>query len=136
MADPESLRAIYAALLAAFPSRHALAQMLLLQLGRNLNVIAAENADLGETVYQVITWANAENRLPELLQGAAAANPTNAAVQALVAALPPRPPSTIARARTALLPPNPPEPWMPRPESPDLKAALLSGDPTFLAAEG
>lgn len=68
------------ALLSAFPSQLALAQMVSFELNQNLNVIAGGN-NLSEVVFTLMQWAEAHGKLDELVIGARYANPGNVALR-------------------------------------------------------
>jgi len=83
MADPLLLQAFAAALLAAFPARADLARAVQFHLGQNLNALAPEAAGLADTVFALLTWAQAQDKLPDLLTAALKDNPTSLPLQAL-----------------------------------------------------
>ncbi|HMA34003.1 MAG TPA: effector-associated domain EAD1-containing protein, partial [Chloroflexia bacterium] len=108
------------ALCAAFPSRDALAQMVRFGLNANLATIS-QGADLQQDAFALITWADAQDRVGELVAAARAANPTNLALQALAAPW---------GSGATFLPPPLPETFVARPaQYVELKAALLAADP-------
>lgn len=80
------LAALQTALLAAYPQRSALAQMLRFQLDVSLNQIAG-NDNLQTVVYAVLEWAVSAGRTAELFAAARTGNPGNPALQALPAEL-------------------------------------------------
>jgi hypothetical protein len=65
------------ALLSAFPTRSALAQMVRVGLDENLEAIAAEK-NLSVAVFELIGWAEAQGRIRELIAAARQANQGNA----------------------------------------------------------
>ena len=84
------------ALLSAYPSRSALARMVRFGLDENLDTITG-NGSLSETVFELITWAEAQGRLEALLAAARTENPGNALLQKVAgwlmpAAVAPNPP--------------------------------------------
>ncbi len=68
-----------AALLAAFPTRSDLAQMVRLQLNKNLDALTL-GGDLQEIVFNVIQKAEAQGWIAELISAAHASNPGNPAL--------------------------------------------------------
>lgn len=70
------------ALLSAFPTRSALAEMLRLRLNVVLDHVAGEQ-NLAAAVLQVIEWAEAQGRTRALIAAARRANPGNPALQAI-----------------------------------------------------
>ena len=64
------------ALLSAFPRKIELAQMLSFELNRNLDEIAT-GENHSDAVFQVITWAEAQGKLQELIDAASECNPGN-----------------------------------------------------------
>jgi hypothetical protein len=72
------------ALLSAFPSRSALAQMLRFGLDRNLDEIAGQGP-LRDTVFELVQHAEAQGFLPALFDAALAAAPGNPDLRALAA---------------------------------------------------
>src|SRR4051812_6049275 len=84
MSDSIELRQLHEALVDAFPSQAALAQMLLLELGVNLDAVAL-GANLEEVVYRLLVWAQARGRFDDLVLAAARANPTNPKLQDVLA---------------------------------------------------
>ncbi len=77
---------LHDALLSAYPTHGALAQMVRFVLDENLNVIAG-SGNLSETTFNLITWAEAHGCLPGLLAGAQAQNPDNAELTQVVMAI-------------------------------------------------
>src|SRR5690349_3206341 len=69
-------RQLLAALRAAFPNEGDLAQMVSLGLDEHLPDIAG-GATLTDKTYNLISWAEAHGRLPELLIAATDENPSN-----------------------------------------------------------
>lgn len=86
------------ALVAAFPRRDDLAQMVRKQLDTNLNAIVSEAADLQTSACELIKWAESRGRLDDLLRGASFENPGCPALLAFMQSLgldtdaPPTPP--------------------------------------------
>ena len=76
-----TLKRFHEALLAAFPTRNDLAQMVRVGLDENLEAIAAPE-NLRITVFQLLGWAEAQGRLPALISGARRENPGNPALRA------------------------------------------------------
>lgn len=72
------------ALLAAFPTDNVLAQMVRFGLKENLSHIA-QGENLQEVVFELITWAEAQGRLTELVIAASQFNPGNAHLKSLAA---------------------------------------------------
>lgn len=89
------------ALLSAFPSRAALRQLMRVQFDLVLENVADGSND-SEVVFQLITWAESQGRLEELLSKARQENPGNPKLKAFAAevlepaALPVPPPATAA----------------------------------------
>jgi hypothetical protein len=75
-----TLKRLQEALLAGFPTRSALAQMVRVGLDENLEAIAAPE-DLRATVFQLLTWAESRGQIPGLLAAARRENPGNAALR-------------------------------------------------------
>ena len=71
------------ALLSAFPSDALLKQMVLFQLDENLDAIAG-GGNATEKVFNLISWAVAQGRIEELINGAALANTGNVFLQSFV----------------------------------------------------
>lgn len=69
------------ALLSAFPTRSALAQMVRIALEENLDAIVAEK-NLSAVVFELIGWAEAQGRLDELVAAARYANQGNVELRA------------------------------------------------------
>jgi Effector-associated domain 1/TIR domain len=69
------------ALVAAFPTWDALAQMVRFGLGENLDALVAQRG-LGNAVFELITWAEARGSLTALLDAALAANAGNPRLRA------------------------------------------------------
>ena len=72
----KQLEALQEALLSAFPSYPALEMLLRFELNARLGNIASPGP-LTQVVYAIITWAEAEGRLEELIAGARSRNPGN-----------------------------------------------------------
>jgi V8-like Glu-specific endopeptidase len=70
------------ALIAAFYKKANLAQMVRFSLNENLDVIAG-GADLGEIAFNLAQWAEAHERIEELLIGAREQNPGNGKLKAI-----------------------------------------------------
>jgi Effector-associated domain 1 len=70
------------ALLAAFPTRSALAQMARVGLDENLDAIAATE-NLSVAIFELIRWAEAQGQLDKLIAAARRANPGNLMLRAL-----------------------------------------------------
>src|SRR4051794_14461565 len=94
---PAQRRALYTALLAAFPAPGDLARLTRLRLDLNLAEIAEPTA-LRDEVTALIEWAEAQGQVRELITAALADNPGNpqlrdvaASVGVAVPALPPIP---------------------------------------------
>lgn len=102
--DGKATEQLQNALLAAFPTRSALASMVRFQLDENLDALASPGS-LKTTVFELVAWAESQGRVAELVEGARAANPGNPALRAFAAAYPaPAPPVTPSRVpgRTSL----------------------------------
>jgi hypothetical protein len=82
----EQRAAFTRALLAAFPSRDKLQQMVSYGLNENIAHLTTA-ADLQQTVFELISWAEATNRTSALLHAALTANPTNTDLHKLTAQL-------------------------------------------------
>lgn len=80
------LAALQAALLAAYPQRSALEQMVRFQLNVPLNQIAG-NGNLQTVIYEVLEWAVSVGRTAELFAAAQKGNPGNPVLKALPAEL-------------------------------------------------
>lgn len=78
----ERIKELNEALLDAFPSWTALSQMVMDTLGENLNAIAAPSG-LRETIFTLVTWANAAGKIDALLDGACKEQPGNYKLSAL-----------------------------------------------------
>jgi hypothetical protein len=72
------------ALINAFPTRGALAQMLRFRLDRSLDEIAGPG-NLRDTVFEVVTHAEAHGIVPALFDAAQAAAPLNPEILAIAA---------------------------------------------------
>jgi hypothetical protein len=70
------------ALIDAFPDKSSLERMLSFRLNKNLNSIAGGN-NLGEIVFQLITTAESQGWLPDLVRAARKSNPGNPRLLAL-----------------------------------------------------
>ncbi len=73
---PDELKAIHEALQQAFPTRPALARFVHFHLGSNLEAIASPGG-LSQTVFELLTWAESQGRIEELIAKAREANPGN-----------------------------------------------------------
>lgn len=104
--DAKQSRQVYDALLSAFRSRSSLAMMLLHRLGWKLDEIASE-ANLANTLFEVIAYAERRDLVNELLAAAQAENPNNPQLQAAssLAVLAP-PASATTSATTSATPLN------------------------------
>jgi hypothetical protein len=80
--DGPAMKELRDALLDAFPTRDALAQMVRFGLGENLENITG-NGPLSAAVFELIKWAEAHGRTDELVRAALAANPGNPALLAV-----------------------------------------------------
>jgi hypothetical protein len=69
-------KALCDALLAAFPTPHALARLTAHRLGVNLSAVVSDGP-LTDRVFDLVEWAGAQGRLGELVQAARAENPGN-----------------------------------------------------------
>jgi hypothetical protein len=79
--DARDLQSLYRALLAAFPDPGALERML--RFGMDVNLAEIASGNLGNQVYAVIKFAEAQGRVDQLLQAALAAVPGNADLRAV-----------------------------------------------------
>jgi len=70
------LQQLQQAMMSAFPTRAALEQFALFQLGENLNAIAGGDT-LGDLVFSFMRWTVATGRIEEVIREAQAANPGN-----------------------------------------------------------
>src|SRR5262249_47182053 len=75
--SPAQLQLTRKAFLDAFRKRGDL-EMLVGDIGENLNAIAAETVGLETVVFELVRWAETRGRLRELLVAATAARPKNA----------------------------------------------------------
>lgn len=75
--NQDCIAELHAALLAAFPNRDGLAQMVAYGLGENINEIAAENQALDDTIFALIAWAQAQGRVQDLVEASVFHNPGN-----------------------------------------------------------
>jgi len=73
------------ALLCAFPTRTALAQMVRNGLGKNLATIS-DGSNLAQVVFELVEWAIAQQQLDDLLTAARATNPDNTALHSFATA--------------------------------------------------
>lgn len=96
--DGKATEQLQSALLAAFPTRSALAIMVRFQLDENLDALASPGS-LKTTVFELITWAESQGRVADLVEGARAANPGNPALRAFAATYPPPAPPPMAPSR-------------------------------------
>src|SRR5690349_6898565 len=74
---PEQRQQLHHAFLRAFPTRPQLTQMVAFGLGENLAAIVAENANLEDTIFQLIAWAEDRRQLAAMMDAARIANPQN-----------------------------------------------------------
>ncbi len=89
---PAHRHQLQAALLAAFPTRAARAQLVAYALDQSLAAIAGEGP-LTEVVFRLLEWATAHDQIRALVEGALRANPTNPTLQAFAATLDQPPPA-------------------------------------------
>src|SRR5580704_10153687 len=75
-----TVKRLQEAMLAAFPTRSTLAELVRVGLDENLEAIAAPE-NLRATVFQLLGWAEAQGRTPALLAAARRENPGNAALR-------------------------------------------------------
>lgn len=75
-------RELHTTLLRAFPTRAALEPVVSFGLNQSLESITTAE-DLSSMILKLLTWAEARDLLPKLLQSALQENPTNGALQAL-----------------------------------------------------
>ena len=88
---------LYQALLAAFPSPAALARLVQFRLAQNLDVIAGGD-NLGDRVFDLMRWAEANGRLDDLIAGARNENPGNSVLRAVaeeIGLAPASPPAAV-----------------------------------------
>ena len=71
----QSLQRLRSVVLDAFPERTDLEQQLWFQLGVRLDEIAADSANLTETVFELLQWAEAHGRTDDLLRALVEARP-------------------------------------------------------------
>jgi hypothetical protein len=81
--DKTFRRQVHGALIAAFPTESAFRQMVHLEMGENLDLIAPRG-NLPSMVLSVLRWAEARGRVKELIAAAFEANPGNPDLAALV----------------------------------------------------
>jgi hypothetical protein len=87
VADPRSklpgaeVQRLHDALLAAFPTRSALAKMVRIGLDANLEAFASQE-NLSVAIMDLIRWVEAEERLDDLIAAARRTNPDNPALRA------------------------------------------------------
>ncbi|MEO5729428.1 MAG: effector-associated domain EAD1-containing protein, partial [Byssovorax sp.] len=96
--DGKVTEQLQSALLAAFPTRSALTIMVRFQLGENLDALASPGS-LKTTVFELITWAESQGRVADLVEGARTANPGNPALRAFAAAYSPPASPSVAPSR-------------------------------------
>ncbi len=82
LTGPE-LEELAKALLSAFPTRSALAQMLRFRLDKNLDALTAERSNLSTTVFELLTTAEAQGWVPQLFEAAIAHVPGSPALRAI-----------------------------------------------------
>lgn len=97
---------IYVVLLAAFPKTGELARLVRFGLDKNLEEIAGGES-LADVLFNLLTWAEAQGRLADLLKKASELNPGNNALQEVLAYLPtpPQPRSAFFKQRDRPAPP-------------------------------
>lgn len=78
---PAEAKALQEALLAAYPSRSALEQMVYFELEQNLNAVVS-GGSLVETIFALIGWAKTAGKVDALVAGARRANPGNPKLRA------------------------------------------------------
>jgi Effector-associated domain 1 len=78
----EQYRQLNKAFISAFPKRPELERMVRFRLNENLDAIAG-GANLTEVVFNLISWAESQERLEELLIGARKENPGNSLLKAV-----------------------------------------------------
>lgn len=78
---PQQWASLHEALLSAFPSASDLERMVRFGLGENLHTIAGDR-NLQATVFDLLTWAQAQGRLSELIIEAGKANSSNPELRA------------------------------------------------------
>jgi hypothetical protein len=83
--DPARRKQLQQALLSAFPRTGDLTQLVRFGLDQNLEAIVGDGP-LGQVVFALIDWAEAEGRLDDLLAEAGAERPNNPALKAYLAA--------------------------------------------------
>jgi hypothetical protein len=96
----EQRRILHRLLMAAFPQASALERMVYFGLGENLAVIA-DRGSLSDVTFALMRWAEANDRLADLIRAAVDENPTNTALRAFavevgVLAAPPAPAAPTA----------------------------------------
>ena len=82
--DGGQVRQIYDALIFGYRSRSQLAMMVRIELNENLNEIS-EGANLSETIFSLIDWAERMGKVDNLIDAAYRGNPGNPQIKALVA---------------------------------------------------
>lgn len=80
--SPAQIRNLTEALIAAFYKKTSLAQMVRFSLNENLDVIAG-GTDLGEIAFNLAQWAEAHEKIEELLIGAREQNAGNSKLKAI-----------------------------------------------------
>jgi hypothetical protein len=95
------LQELYHALLSAFPTVDELKHMVRFELDEQLEHIAA-GQDLGDIVFNLITWAEAQGQLVELIQAARNYNPENLYLQQVAQLICPLPIQSSAQLLASL----------------------------------
>ena len=75
--DGKHYKQIQEALIDAFPSYNNLKMMIRFTLDENLDNITSSQNNLSEATFDLIAWANSQNKLPELIKGACQENSGN-----------------------------------------------------------
>src|SRR4051812_15111435 len=73
--DGQTIQQLHQALLSAFPDQASLSRMV--RMGMNLNLATIAGADLSDTVFRLISWAESQGRTAELIEQANRQNPGN-----------------------------------------------------------
>ncbi len=79
-------RQLLEALLGAFPSMDALAQMISFEMDENLAAIST-GGNIGTVAFELMEWAEAHGRLEDLIRAARNANPGNPELRAFAAGI-------------------------------------------------
>jgi molecular chaperone DnaK len=80
--DGKTLKRINSAILRAYPQQGDLAQMVRFELDQNLDEIAGSGI-LKDVVFNLLSWAESQGKLPDLVLAAAADRPRNQELQSL-----------------------------------------------------